>query len=149
MANTYTKLIYHLVFSTKERLPLITPELREPLFNYIGGIIRKHRGVLMSAGGIEDHVHLLVNLRASLSVSEHLQEIKGGSSRWINDNNRADRFAWQTGYGAFTVSESQVPAVRRYIESQEEHHREMTFKEEFLALLERHGIEYDEKYLWD
>jgi len=145
MATTYTKLIYHLVFSTKQRAPLITPELRDPLYSYIGGIVRDHRGVLMASGGMPDHIHLLVNLRADPSVAKHLQEIKGGSSRWVNDNNPSDRFAWQTGYGAFSVSESQVESVMRYILTQEEHHKEMTFQDEFVALLKRHGIEYDEK----
>ena len=149
MATTYTRFLYHLVFSTKHRAPLITPELRDPLYAYIGGIVRDHRGVLMAAGGMPDHVHLLVNLRAVPSVAEHLQVIKGGSSRWINDNHPQLGFAWQTGYGGFTVSESSVPEVMRYIANQEAHHQRMTFKEELVRLLKRHGIEYDERYLLD
>ena len=149
MATTYTKLIYHLVFSTKRRAPLITPDLRDPLYSYIGGIVRDHRGVLMACGGMEDHIHLLVNLRTDPSVARHLQEIKAGSSRWVNENNPSDHFTWQSGYGAFSVSESQVESVRRYVLGQEEHHKKMTFEEEYVALLKRHGIEYDSKYLWD
>ena len=103
----------------------------------------------MVAGGMPDHIHLLVNLRANPSLSKHVQEIKGGSSRWVNESNPSERFAWQVGYGAFTVSESQVESVMRYILTQEEHHKEMTFKGEFVGLLEHHGIEYDERYLWD
>ena len=149
MATTYTKLLYHLVFSTKRRAPLIKAELRDPLYAYIGGIVRDHRGALMAAGGMPDHVHLLVNLRAVPSVARHLQEIKGSSSRWVNENHPELGFAWQTGYGAFSVSESNVPEVIRYINDQEAHHQRMSFKEELIRLLKRHGIEYDERYLFD
>ena len=144
---TYTKLLYHLVFSTKDRRPLITPELRDPLFQYIGGIVREHRGVLMTAGGMPDHVHLLVNLRAQPSIADHLQAIKGNSSRWLNKRNPDRRFAWQAGYGAFSLSESKVPSVRRYIANQERHHRRISFKDELIQLLERHGVDYDERFV--
>ena len=149
MASTYTKFLYHLVFSTKGRAPLITAELRKPLYAYIGGIVRDHRGVLMAAGGMPDHVHLLVNLRAIPSVAQHLQAIKGSSSRWVNVRNPALGFAWQTGYGGFSVSESNVPEVMRYIANQEAHHQRLSFKDELKGLLERHGVDYDKRYLLD
>lgn len=149
MATTYTNLIYHLVFSTKRRMPLIAAELRDPLYSYIGGVVRDLRGALMAAGGMPDHVHLLVNLRAVPSVARHLQEIKGSSSRWVNEMYPELGFAWQTGYGGFSVSESNVPEVMQYIANQEAHHQRMSFKEELIRLLERHGVEYDERYLLD
>ena len=150
MASTLTNLLYHIVFSTKRRLPLITPAIRDVLYPYVGGIIRGEGGVLLDAGGIADHVHLVVKFKADISVAEMLRKIKGNSSKWLNDRpGQLRRFAWQAGYGAFTVSQSQVDAVRRYVQGQEEHHRRATFQQEFLDLLHKHRIEYDERYLWD
>ena len=149
MASTLTNLLYHVVFSTKGRLPLITGEIRDPLYRYIGGIIRNQGGTLIEIGGVADHVHLLARFPASKAVSDMLRDVKSDSSGWINQERRHERFGWQTGYGAFTVSQSQVRTVRRYIRRQEEHHRRTSFKEELIALLEKHEIEYDERYLWD
>ncbi len=149
MASTLTNLLYHIVFSTKGRAPLITDEIREPLFKYIGGIIRNHRGVLIEIGGVADHVHFLARFPARRTVSDMLRDIKSGSSAWINDERRHEWFAWQTGYGAFTVSQSQVGTVTHYIRRQEEHHRQRSFKEELIELLRKHEIEYDERYLWN
>lgn len=150
MPSTYTRLTYHLVFSTKERRPLITSNLQKDLYPYIGGILRNEGGVLLEAGGIADHIHLLARVPAKIAVAEMLQRVKGGSSRWINESGLCEvKFQWQDGYSAFTVSESQIEVVRSYIQTQEEHHRKSTFKEELLALLQRHGIEFDERYLWD
>ncbi len=149
MASTLTNLLYHLVFSTKGRVPLITDEIREPLYRYIGGIIRNQRGILLEIGGVADHVHLLARFPAGKSVSDMLRDVKSDSSEWINQERRHGRFAWQTGYGAFTVSQSQVGAVRRYIDRQEDHHRHTSFKEELVGLLKKHEIEYDERYLWN
>jgi putative transposase len=150
MASTFTNLLYHVVFSTKHREPLITEVLRPELHQYIGGIIRDERGVLLEAGGIPDHIHLVAKFRADVSVAEMLRRIKANSSRWANEREHpAGRFAWQVGYGAFSVSESQVGEVIAYVRRQAEHHRTMTFQEEFLKFLRRHGIEFDERYLWD
>ncbi|MEM7352465.1 MAG: IS200/IS605 family transposase [Acidobacteriota bacterium] len=147
MANTYTNLLYHLIFSTKERHPLISPEIQEPLYLYIGGIVRQQKGVLLAVGGMPDHIHLLVNLRAEPSLALHLKAIKGSSSRRINRANPELRFAWQAGYGAFSVSQSQVRRVRRYIQEQPKHHRQTSYKEELTSLLERNRVKYDERYL--
>ncbi len=148
MAKNFVCLRYHLVFATKNRAELITPELREDLYAYIGGIINHFNGALLAAGGMPDHVHLLAGFRPRYSLSKMLKEIKGGSSRWVNElPGRDEVFAWQEGYGTFSVSESQVPTVRRYIQRQEEHHRRMSLREEIEQLLKRHQITYAERDL--
>ena len=150
MPSTFTNLLYHIIFSTKNRIPLITKNLKEELYKYIGGIIRAEGGVQIEIGGIEDHIHILAKFKPTHSVSEMLNKIKSNSSKWANDHKmKYRRFGWQDGYAAFTVSESQAPIVAEYIRNQEEHHRKQTFQEELVALLERHGIKYDPKYLWD
>jgi len=150
MAGTFANLLYHIVFSTKHRRPLIQPALRNELYKYIGGIVRGQHGVLLEIGGMPDHVHLVTKFKADQSVAEMLRLVKCNSSKWANDRpNRAEEFNWQTGYAAFTVSESQLGAVRSYVRNQEEHHRLRTFQEEFAELLKKHGIEYDERYVWD
>lgn len=150
MPSTYTNLLYHLVFSTKDRTPLITNDLREELYAYIGGIIRAEGGVQLEIGGIADHIHIVAKIKPLIAVSDMLGKIKANSSKWANDHKmRSRKFGWQEGYAAFSVSESQVPTVREYIQHQKEHHHKQTFQEEFVALLERHGIEYDPRYLWD
>jgi putative transposase len=150
MASTFTNLLYHIVFSTKRREPLLTEALRPELDRYIGGILREERGVLLEIGGMPDHIHLVARFRADVSVAEMLRRIKANSSRWANEREHAaGRFAWQAGYGAFSVSESQVGEVIAYVRRQAEHHRTMTFQEEFLRFLRRHGVEFDERYLWD
>ena len=106
--------------------------------------------MLLEVGGMPDHVHLVARFRADLAVADMMRVIKANSSKWVNERaSRAVDFAWQTGYGAFTVSGSQLPVVRRYVQRQEEHHRKRTFQEEFVAFLKKHGIEYDQRYLWD
>jgi putative transposase len=150
MPSTYTNLLYHIVFSTKERIPLITDDLQEELYRYIGGIIRAEGAVQLEIGGMADHVHILAKFKPSIAVSEMLGKIKANSSKWANDHKmKMRKFGWQEGFAAFTVSESHVPSVREYIQNQHEHHRKQTYQEEFSALLERHGIEYDPRYLWD
>jgi REP element-mobilizing transposase RayT len=150
MAGTYTNLLYHLVFSTKGRFPLVTRELQPELYAYVGGVVRGEGGVLIEIGGMPDHVHLLAKFKPTASVSEMLRLVKGSSSKWVNEEKlKARKFGWQDGYGAFSVSESQVEAVREYIRTQEAHHGALSYQDEFLALLDRHGIEYDERYLWD
>ncbi|OHB87670.1 MAG: transposase [Planctomycetes bacterium RIFCSPHIGHO2_02_FULL_40_12] len=150
MASTLTNLLYHIVFTTRKRQNLIIPALSVELYPYIGGIIREEKGKLLKIGGTLNHVHILARFSASVSVSEMLRRIKGSSSKWVNESSKGtSHFAWQRGYGAFSVSESSVENVISYIENQEEHHRKITFEGEFLLLLQKHGIPYDEKYIWD
>jgi putative transposase len=150
MPSTFTNLLYHIVFSTKQREPLITENLREELYKYIGGIIRGEEGILIEIGDIDDHIHLLVKIKPSISISEMLNKIKANSSKWFNENQKSSRrFAWQEGYAAFSVSESQAPNVRDYIRNQREHHQRISFQEEFIAILEKHGVSYDPRYIWD
>jgi putative transposase len=150
MAHTHTNLLFHLVFSTKGRAPLLTPELKPRLFAYMGGIIRELGGTALSINGPSDHVHILVLLPAKTALSEIVGKVKANSSGWAHREFPDMRnFAWQTGFAAFTVSHSQKPSVLDYIANQEEHHRKLSFKEELVSFLKKHEIEYDEKYLWE
>ena len=145
MPSAYTQNFYHTVFSTKHRAHLITPELEQRLYPFIGGILRDLRCTLLAINGMPDHVHLLVRYRADLSHSEMLQQIKARSSKWMNETfPQLGHFAWQEGYGGFTVSKSVVPEVEAYIARQKEHHKRQDFQTEFLELLRRHEIEFDE-----
>lgn len=149
MPRSYTNLIYHIVFSTKNRAPLITAEREERIYQYIGGTIRGLGGILLIINGVNDHIHLLVKLRPDKAVSDVLRELKSNSSGWMHDvfPETAD-FSWQNGYGAFTVSESQVERVKNYIARQKQHHGKESFETEFVSLLEKNGIEFDRRYLW-
>ncbi|MEX2176666.1 MAG: IS200/IS605 family transposase [Pirellulaceae bacterium] len=150
MSGTYTNLLYHIVFSTKNRLPLISRGLQSDLHAYLGGIVREHEGIALIVGGMPDHVHLLAKLKPKFSVSDVVRDIKAGSSKWINETNRArGKFGWQDGFAAFTVSFSQVSRVRNYIQNQEEHHRASEFQSELLTLLRKNHVEYDEATIWD
>jgi putative transposase len=167
MANTFTSLHYHVIFSTKHREPWISPDLEEHVWKFLGGIARENSMKALLIGGMPDHVHLALALPPTQTISKALQLLKGGSSKWIKDALPGMRgFAWQDGYGAFTVSKSNLPEVMTYIQNQREHHRIKTFQEEFLTFLRehhriktfqeefltflvRHGVEYDERYLWD
>ncbi len=145
MPSAYTQNFYHTVFSTTHRAMLITPDLEERLCPFMGGILRELRCTLLAINGMPDHVHLLIRYRADLSHSEMLQQIKGRSSKWINETwPQRGHFSWQEGYGGFTVSKSAVPEVETYIARQTEHHQRLEFKTEYLELLRRHGIEFDE-----
>jgi putative transposase len=149
MANTYTSLVYHIVFSTKNRQAWIAQEIEQRVWSMIGGIARTHKMIALQVGGIEDHIHALIIAPPTLAPCEIAQMIKGESSKWIRNEFPVLRdFGWQDGYGAFTVSKSNIPDVRRYIQNQREHHRKITFQEEYLELLHRNGINYDERYLW-
>lgn len=140
----------HCVFSTKERRSLITPELQSRLFPYIGGIARENKMKLISAGGVEDHVHLLISLPKTLAISKALQLIKGGSSKWIHDTFAEHRlFEWQEGYGAFSIGIGDKARTINYINNQAVHHERQDFKTEFLAFLDKHEIEYDLQYVFD
>ena len=147
---SYVASYFHCVFSTKDRHRLITPDLRERLWPYLGGIARQNKMKAIEIGGVEDHVHILLSLPSTVSISKALQLMKGGSSRWIHETFPEHRlFSWQEKYGAFSVGVSQLDTIIDYIQNQEPHHGTMTFQEEFEALLKRHRIEYDERYLWD
>lgn len=149
MANTYTSLNYHVIFSTKNRVKLISPEIEERLWAYIGGVARQHRMTALQVGGVEDHVHALVNAPPTIAPSQIAQFLKGDSSKWIHEEfPRLRAFAWQDGYGAFTVSKSSLSEVVRYIQNQREHHRQRTFQEEYVEFLQKHRVEYDERYVW-
>jgi REP element-mobilizing transposase RayT len=146
---SYISSYFHYVFSTKERRRLIAPELRDRLWPFLGGIARQNKMKAIEIGGVENHVHVLLSLPSTMAISKTLQLMKGGSSKWIHETFPEHRlFAWQEEYGAFSVSVSQLDKTIEYIKGQEAHHRKMTFQEEFLALLKKHRIEYDERYLW-
>ena len=141
MGSTYFKIWMHIVFGTKERRPLIDDEWRARLHDYLGGCIRTAKGVSEAIGGTRDHVHILASLRPVHSLSDFMREIKAVSSLWVHEEIGSAGFGWQEGYGAFSVSESNVGAVRRYVQNQEEHHRVRTFDEEWATLLAKHRIE--------
>lgn len=148
--STFTNLLFHIIYSTKYRKPTIRSEWHDDLYGYIGGIVRDQKGTLLKIGGVEDHVHLLVKLSPTIAISDVLRKIKSNSSKWINERPDVNRkFEWQSGYAAFSVSESQMPAVAKYIANQAEHHRKKTFEEEFLAILKKHNIEFDTRYVFE
>jgi len=149
MPQSFASLHCHIVFSTKGRRPQISSELQPRLFEYIGGIVRNHSGCLVAAGGVPDHVHLLVSLGRTIAVADMVHLIKSNSSAWMHDDVGMRDFQWQDGYGAFAVSYSNVSQVRQYLANQEEHHRERTFQDEFRDLLRRHDLTWDERYVWD
>lgn len=147
MPSSYTNLKYHIVFGTKLRQGLIVPDLEERLHSYLGGIVSTLGGVPIEINGMPDHVHLLAGLRATTAVAEAVKSLKGGSSRWVNEQKLTESvFGWQEGYSAFTVSESQVEAVRRYIRRQKEHHRTKSFEAEIEELLQKHGMILDKEH---
>lgn len=148
MPGTHTKLLYHLVFSTKLRVPSITPTIADELHRYMAGIVRGEGGLAIAIGGVPDHVHLLAQLKPTSALADFMRLLKANSSKWMNERHkRARKFGWQDGYAAFTVSESQIPSVAKYIRSQEAHHRQIPFRDELRTLLQRHGVEFEERYL--
>ena len=150
MANSYISCHVHYIFSTKRRERIISPDVRPRLWAYLGGIARENKMVALAVGGVEDHVHILLSLPSTLALAKAVQLIKGGSSLWVHGTFPDQRsFAWQEGYGAFTVSVSQIDRTIAYIGNQEVHHRRKTFQEEYLEFLKKHGVAYDERYLWD
>jgi putative transposase len=149
MAGSFTCLNVHVVFSTKERRRTLMANLREPLFPYVAGILKDLHGHLIQGGGVDDHVHLLIRLHQSTSVADCVRTIKANSSKWLREEHDVRWPGWQEGYGAFSVSKSAIPDVERYIENQETHHAQTSFQDEFRALLKRHGIEFDERYIWE
>jgi putative transposase len=149
VANTYTSLHYHIIFSTKNREPWIAPDIEERIYRFIGGVARTHHMTALQVGGAEDHVHALVTAPATIAPFQIAQLLKGNSSKWIHEEFESlKHFGWQDGYGAFTVSKSNIPEVVKYIQNQREHHRRKTFQEEYLEFLKANDIKYDERYLW-
>ncbi|MFZ3209181.1 MAG: IS200/IS605 family transposase [Geobacteraceae bacterium] len=149
MANTYTALHYHIVFSTKNREPWLTPDKESRIWEYLGGIARANGMKALKVGGCDDHLHILLALPTTMTVSKAVQLLKGASSRWIHEtDNDMMAFAWQDGYGAFTAGISQISDTIQYIEGQREHHRTKSFQEEYIHFLRKHGVEYDERYVW-
>jgi REP element-mobilizing transposase RayT len=148
MPGAYCNLLYHLVFSTKERRPLISSAMKPRLQDYIGGIVRGEQGDLLEINAVADHAHLLARLHPARAVADMLRLIKGNSSKWANETfRRGPTFAWQEGYAAFTVSQSQVPRILAYIRGQEEHHQKHDFRRELVSLLRRNGVAFEERYL--
>jgi putative transposase len=149
MAHTFHQHYYHLVWSTKERQPLILNEYKDRIFEFLGGSLRTLGCVSLQAGGMNDHVHILAGIPPQYAVSEIVRDIKVASSKWINASlPKAMGFSWQEGYGSFSVSTSQKRTVLNYILNQEKHHKIKSFRDEFIELLDLHEIEYDKNYLW-
>jgi putative transposase len=148
MPSTHISFHCHIVFSTKDRIPLIKGDWRDRLHAYLGGIAKGLGATPLAIGGTEDHVHLLIGMKSSHRLDYLLRNVKADSSEWIHREIGKRIFQWQKGYGAFSVSPSNVERVRRYVLTQEEHHRRITFQTEYVKLLEASGLEYDERYLW-
>ncbi len=148
MGHTFTALHYHIVFSTKHRVPSITADVQARLYEYIAGIVRHEDGIVIAIGGMPDHVHLLASVHPTTSVAEMLRNVKANSSKWIHQECvDMQAFAWQSGYAAFTVSQSALPEVEAYIRNQQAHHANVSFEDEFVAFLKPHGLTYDERYV--
>ncbi len=149
MANTYTQIHLHFIFAVKYRDRAISKTWENELYKYISGIIQNNGHKMLKINGVADHIHILIGMRPTQSISELLKDIKGSSSKWINENNFVTgSFSWQEGYGAFSYGKSQVREVIHYIENQKEHHKLKTFKEEYVDFLEKFEVEYDEKYIF-
>jgi putative transposase len=150
MPQSLSRVLIHLVYSTKQRAPLLTDDVREELHAYLSGVLNNHDCVSLQVGGVEDHVHLLFALSRTMTIAENVELLKTSSSKWIKTRGpRWSEFHWQTAYGAFSVGESQVSTVVHYIQNQAEHHREMSFQDEFRRILELYRVSYDERYVWD
>lgn len=150
MSQSLADIILHIVFSTKERQPLIRPDIEEELYRYISGVSRNLKSPVMIVNGVSDHIHILLQQSATISASKLISDLKSNSSRWIKTKGDQYRnFSWQNGYGAFSVSRPNIQGAIRYIAKQKEHHKTITFQDEFLAMLKRAELKYDERYLWD
>ena len=148
MSHTCGNILLHIIFSTRGRRPLIQSDFRADLFAYVGGIIREMDGTALIVNGTADHAHMLLRVRPAQSSAQIVRVVKANSSRWVREK-WSREFGWQTGYGVFSVSESNVVAVTKYIAEQEEHHRKHSFQEEFVAFLKKNNVAYDERYIWD
>lgn len=151
MSQSLAKILVHTVFSTKDRRPFLGDRaIREEMHRYLGGILAKLNCQPIVVGGVEDHVHLLCALARTSTASDMVKEVKRGSSLWIKTKDpRLQEFGWQNGFGIFSIGFSQIPDVKQYILGQEEHHRTISFQDEFRAFLRRYEIAYDERYVWD
>ena len=150
MAQTLVSLMVHVVFSTKNREPLITLDIEPELFAYIGGILKNKESRLIDAGGTADHVHLLISQSKNKALSSLMKDVKKDSSSWVKTKEKGLRnFHWQDGYGGFSIGKSDIPGLKQYLASQKEHHRKRSFQEELIQFLNEYGIEYDERYLWN
>jgi REP element-mobilizing transposase RayT len=149
MPQSLSKVLVHLIFSTKHREPLIGPEIGSRLHGYMVGILDNLTSPSLQTSGVADHVHILFALGRTISQAELVEEVKKSSSKWMKTDAGVPGFSWQAGYGAFSIGESQADAVIRYIQNQEEHHRKVTFQDEFRQFLERYKIAYDKRYVWD
>ena len=150
MPHSYVHCPVHYIFSTKGRRKFIVPEIRERLWAYMGGIARENKMSALAVGGTGDHAHVLISLSSTLPIAKAVQLVKGGSSKWVSETFPSARdFEWQEGYAAFAVSASALDKAREYIARQEEHHRKLTFEEEYVAFLEKHGVPYDPRYVFD
>ena len=150
MAHTFANLLTHVIFSTKDREPLIVPDLKPDLCSYMGGIVRELEGKAVAIGSMPDHVHMLLSLPPGIAVADALRVVKANSSRWVHQTRaRLRGFGWQTGYGAFSVSQSNAASVVKYIREQQKHHRRVTFQEEFISFLKKNGVRCDERYIWE
>ena len=148
MSSTHLSLHCHVIFSTKHQRALIAAEWRPRFHAYIGGTIRTLEVIPEAVGGVADHVHLLIGIRATHRLADVMRDVKRASSAWVHETVQDKQFEWQDGYGAFSVSASLLERVKRYITNQEAHHRKKTFQEEYIELLKASGVEYDERYLW-
>lgn len=149
MANTYSKIFLHIVFAVKNRQSLLTPQIKDPVFKYMTGIVTKHEQKLLIINGHLDHVHMLISCKTTLRLDEMMKEVKEHSSKFINSNRMVfGRFAWQSGYAAFSVSRWDQDMIFNYIRNQEEHHSKQSFREEYLELLKRNDVEYDPAYVF-
>ena len=150
MSHTYVRLIVHAVFSTKKRLPYLVENCRDEVFSYMGGILREIKSDSLAINGAADHVHVVFRLPATLALADVMKTLKSNSSKWIHEDRILRRaFGWQRGYAAVSVSQSNLERVLQYVANQGVHHRNVSFQDEIRALLTLHGIEYDERYLWD
>ena len=147
MSDTFSNLSVHVVFSTKDRIPLITRRVRKRVFPYIGGVIKGLGGTVIAIGGMPDHAHRVARLPTNMCVADFVRKIKANSSKWMNERATDMKFGWQRGYGAFSISQSVVSSVAQYVRNQERHHRSRSFEEELMMLLTRHGIGFDERNL--
>ena len=148
MSQSFTNLLYHIIFSTKDRRPLIKLEYQPRLYEYIGGIIRGTGGISLGINGTDDHVHVLAKLRPDRALSDVLRDLKANATGWMHEVfPRLADFYWQRGYAAFTISQSNLKQVQQYVADQKEHHQKVSFREEFIGFLKANGIEYDERYL--
>ena len=149
MPQSLSKVLVHLIFSTKHREPLIGPDIRPRLHAYLVGILANLKSPSLQTGGVADHVHILLALGRTISQADLVEEVKKSSSKWMRAEGGVPMFTWQAGYGAFSIGESQADVVIHYVQKQEERHRKLTFQEEFRRFLERYKVAYDERYVWD